>query len=369
MTAKHSSTSLSADRPRADRMHHVRDRRSRSRSASRSAPRRAGPTSAASTSTPTATPPPARRCSTGPSPARSNVGLGRSVMPTLTTGSPNVAAGTGALISNTSGNWQRRHRQHGNATSRQQRRPTRTERRNVATGFARWHATRPATTTSPPARCAGSNTTGDNNVATGVDALRFNTTASSTSRPAPARWAPTRPATSTSPPATTRWAPTPPATTTSPPAQRAGLQHDRQQQRRHRPKRAARTRPATTTSPPASTPCQFHRVGQRRHRPQRRQEPDHRLEQRRHRQRRQGRRGGDDPDRHRRHADRHLRRRDQRHDAQRSDPAGGRQVERPARDRASSLGVHRIARGDRRAAAAPGRPASQAGEGRLIEAA
>ena len=141
----------------------------------RAQPRRATPPSAASTSTPSTTPARAKPCSTEVSPAP-NVGLGRSVMPALTTGVANVALGDKALFRQHQRRQQRRHRQR-RAVLQHHRRLQRCRRHlrapsntigtnNAAAGNTRWEPTRPATTTSPPGR-AGFNTTGDDNVATG----------------------------------------------------------------------------------------------------------------------------------------------------------------------------------------------------------
>ena len=171
----------------------------------------------------------------------------------------------------------------------------------------------------------------------------------------------------------------------SPPARRAGIQHDRLQQRRHRPGRARQNTPGNRTSPRAATrstptppatatsalvgarsPIRLAR--QRRPRHGRRPEPDHRLGQHQHRQCR--RRRGERKD-----SDRHPPRPDRAYIA----GISGKPVSANAQPVLVSpngklgtapapVGVHRIARGDRRAAAAPGRPAAKAAEGRLIEA-
>ena len=280
------------------------------------------------------------------SPAPSNVGLGPAVMPNLTIGSSNVAIGDRALhptrpATSTSPPAPRAEPQH----------HRRRQRRHRRLRAAQQHAA--GTTTSPPAaRRCGDNTTGDDNVASGFEALFYNTAATTTSRAAARRCSPTTAATPTSRPVARRCLSNTPRTATSPPAGGAVLEHDRERQRRRRPTRAVR---------------EHDRIAQHRARPGRRREPDHRLEQHRHRPLGGRRRVGDDPDRQEHHADRHVHRRDQRHDARRSGPAGGRQVGRQARGRAGRLGVHGIARGDRRAAAAPGRAAARPGEGRLVE--
>ncbi len=137
-----------------------------------------------------------------------NVGLGRSVMDELTTGSSNVATGFGPHV----------------ALGRSA--PTRPATTTSPAARLRCASTRPAPTTSPPAP---------------TTVALFSTTppVTPTSPPAATRCRSTPPATTTSPPAPMRWTPTRPATTTSPPVRARCLQ----------------TRPAPTTSPPVSTPC------------------------------------------------------------------------------------------------------------------
>jgi hypothetical protein len=107
-----------------------------------------------------------------------NVGVGPTVMPSLTFGADNVATGYQALNAVTQGF------------------------DNIGTGsFALF-----------------SNTTGIDNVAAAPTRSPRTRPASITSPPVPARCRPAGPATATSPSATTRWRPTRPATTTPPSA-------------------------------------------------------------------------------------------------------------------------------------------------------
>ena len=213
-----------------------------------------------------------------------------------TTGAINVATGLKALFSNTTGE------------------------SNVATGYSALGATPMGTRTSPPAssalgsehdrqrqrrhrrRRAGSNTTGNNNVATGVNALLANTTGNNNVASGPS---------------------------------------------------------ALLLNTTGSANVAIGRNAG--------QEPDHRLQQRRHRQRRQAGEAGTI--------------RIGTNDTQTATyiagisgttlggaPAGGRQRNGQLGIAPAAVGVRGVARGDRRAAAAPGRPASRAGEGRLIEA-
>ena len=274
----------------------------RSRSARRAdsppVPRQASPTPAASTSTTASTPRAGATLYNGTFTGVSNAGLGHTVMPNLTSGSWNTGLGTNALFANTSGSNNvatgafaldsNTTGSNNVATGLERSRPIPPAANNIATGFRPLDVTPPAnnniamgtelhstgqhapsarTTTTPDRirRCF-SNTTGDDNLASGYRALLINTTGHRQLRHRPTPWAPTRPASATWRPEPTRCR-TPPGSRTSRPASALTANTTGQNNVAQAIGRSRQTRPASGNIATGwRAPAQHHRLQQHRHR-------------------------------------------------------------------------------------------------------